>query len=57
MRPAISILGTEVFAVEFGTPEADDVDDPGSFTLYPVGFARDPDPIWEDQGSRRQFDE
>lgn len=57
MRFAISLLGTEVFAVEYGTPVEADDDDPGSFTSYPVGFVRDPDPVWEDSGSGRQFDD
>lgn len=58
MRLSISLLGTEVFAVEFGTPEAADEDvwvDCGSTTSYPVGFTR-PEVPWEDQGSFHQFD-
>lgn len=55
MRLALSILGTEVLAVEFGPTEAED-DDSGSFTSYPVGFVRDPEVPWEDRGSFHQFD-
>lgn len=55
MRLAISILGTEVLAVEFGPAEVEDDDDPGSFTSYPVGFTR-PDVPWDVEAPVHSFD-
>jgi hypothetical protein len=56
MRFAVHLLGTEVFAVEFGTPEAvDEWVDCGATVSTPVGFTRAEVP-WEDGGSLHQFD-
>lgn len=59
MRLSITLLGTEVFAVEFGTPEADDEDvwvDCGTTASYPVGFVRSPLPDWDDPGGYHTID-
>lgn len=57
MRLSITLLGREVFAVEFGTPAADDEQpyDTGYTTSMPAGFVR-PEIPWDVDGSYHQFD-
>jgi hypothetical protein len=57
MRLSISVLGTEVFAVEFDTPaEADEWTDCGTTVSTPVGFVRSPLPDWDDPGGYHTLD-
>jgi hypothetical protein len=56
MRLTLAAFGVELDITLGRQSEPADDDAPGSYTSYPVGFVRDPDPIWEDSGSSRQFE-